>query len=111
MTQASQLGTPQKFHLEGFNYEYLVTDPDDTEDTAADLVMMMEESVFTFFFANNRPWLQLPLSRIPTGTALTGSAASGDDTNAIEFAFLHQGEASVREVYDFTVGKNRSFAQ
>ena len=105
LTQASQLGTPQKFHLEGFNFEFFVLDPDDTQDTAADLIDIYEQSVFTFYFSNNRPWLQLPLSRIPTGTALTGTCASGDTTNAIEFAFLHQGEASVREVYDFTVGK------
>lgn len=105
LTQASQLGTPQKFRLYGFRFEFFTLEPDDLDDTAPDMVNVYEQSVFTFLFGNSRPWLQVPLSRIPSGTSLTGASSSGDTTNAPEFSFLHNGEASVKEYYDFTMAK------
>lgn len=105
MTQASQLGTPQKFWLRGYNFEFFNLEPDDIANTAPDLVLLYEQSLFTFTFGNNRPWLQIPLSQIPQGCALTGTLAFGDDQNAVEAAYLHQGEASVAEYYNFTVAR------
>ncbi len=105
MTQASQLGTPEEFSLKGFQFEYFHEDPSNIIDFANDQFAMYDESVFTFFFSNNRPWLQVPLSRIPSGTMLTGTGSSGDTTGTVEFGFVHQGEASVKEYYDFKIEK------
>lgn len=103
LDQASALGVPQMFDLESFNFELFVHDPTNLNDNVEDIFQMYEQSLFTFFFGTNRPWLRVPLSQIPTGTALTGdiSVANG----AEEAAFLHQGLARTDEVYDFTVRK------
>lgn len=101
MSQAAQLGTPQEFSLVGFNYEFFVLEPDDIANGAPDYLLMYEQSTFTFVFSNNRPWLRVPLSQIPQGISATGTGASGDITNNIEFGYLHQGLASVKEYYNF----------
>lgn len=103
MTQPSQLPKPQKFEMRGMRFEYFNLEPDDIANNAPDLVLLYEQSVFRFVFGNSRTWLEVPLSRIPNGPALTGTLASGDTTNATEFAYLHQGEASVKEYYNFLV--------
>jgi hypothetical protein len=103
LDQASQLGVPSMYDLMGFNFELFVADPTDLNDNVEDIFQLYEQSVFTFFFGTNRPWLSLPLSQIPTGTALTGSA---DTSVGVEEAlFVHQGLARQDEVYDFTVRK------
>lgn len=105
MSAASMLGNPNQFDIVGFNFEMFVHDPTDVNDNAEDLFQLYQASVFTFFFGNNKVWLQLPLSQIPTGTALTGTVSSGDITANDEAMFLHQGLAQVDQVYDFTVRK------
>ena len=105
LNQAGQLGTPQMFDLEGFNVEYSIVDYTDVADNAADLILLYQQSVFTFFFGQNRPWLELPLSQIPTGCYLTGNYQDGDVTANTEAMWVHEGLARVSEVYNFTVGK------
>jgi hypothetical protein len=67
---------------------------------------MYQQSVFTFFFGQNRPWLRLPLSQITQGVAPTGEVSTGDITADIFYGVLHQGPASVDEWYNFTIGKS-----
>ena len=105
MTSQSQLGMPMRFAWRGIQYEYFTHSPEETEFIAADIADAYDQSVFTFNFSNGRPWHQFPLSRIPSGTMLTGNIATCDVTGASEFAWLGNGEASVREVYDVTIGK------
>lgn len=103
MTQPSQLPKPQKFEMRGMRFEFFQLEPDDIANGAPDLVLLYEQSVFRFVFGNARTWLEIPLSRLPSGPSLTGTVASGDTTNEVEMAYLHQGEASVKEYYNFLV--------
>jgi len=105
MTQAAQLGMPQMFDLEGFQFEYFIHANADLANIATDIFFLYEQSVFTFFFGQARPWLEVPLSQIPTGTALTGTNSDGDITANTEATWLHNGHASVKSLYRFTVGK------
>ena len=63
LNQASQLGVPQMFDLESFNFEYFIHTNTDVANLAADIFQLYGQSVFTFFFGQNRPWLELPLSQ------------------------------------------------
>jgi len=103
MSAASKLGTPNRFEMTGFQYKWMNVDPDDLDQTAPDLVDAYEQSVFNFFFGTSRIEWQFPLSRIPSGTMLTGNASSGDTTGAVEYGFLHNGRASVKEAWDVTI--------
>lgn len=106
MSQAGQLGTPQMFDLFGFNFEYHIHDMTDVADVTTDLTAMYQQSVFTWFFGTNRPWLRLPLSQITKGVSPTGEFATGDITGNSQFIAVHQGPASVEEWYNFTVGQS-----
>jgi hypothetical protein len=105
MNSQSKLGVPLVFDWMGINYEYFTHSPEETENMSADYGDAYDQSVFTFFFSNGRPWHQFPLSRIPSGTMLAGTVATGDITGNSEFAYLSNGLPSVREVYDVTIGK------
>jgi hypothetical protein len=91
----------------GFQYKFMIPDPDDIDQTAADMVDMYQQSVFTFFWGPGRPEWQFPLDRLPTSTILTGNVAGGDITGNVEFGFLHNGPASVKEYWDVTIRDDR----
>jgi hypothetical protein len=105
LTQAGQLGTPQMFDLEGFNFEFMQVDPTDVANNIADLLAVYEEGLFSFFFGQQRPWLEIPVSQIPTGIYLTGTMGFGDTAASDEAMFIGQGQSSCASVYNFTVGK------
>lgn len=106
LNQQSQVGMPNMFDLTGFNFELFMADPTDVNDNVEDLFQLYEQSVFRFIFSQNRKWLELPLSQIPQGVSLTGQLADSDVTGNTESMFVHQGMASVSEVYNFTVRKS-----
>jgi len=105
LTQAGQLGTPQMFDLEGFNFESIQVDPTDIANNVADLVALYEQGLFSFFFGQQRPWLEIPLSQIPTGIYLNGTMGFGDTAGSDEALFIGVGESCVDSIYNFTVGK------
>lgn len=103
MESGGNLGDPLEFDLMGFKFEFFLLEPDNIEDNDNDLIDMYQQSVF-YFRMNNRKFLGVPLSRIPSGCMLTGVGATGDTTNDIEWGYLHHGLPSVKEIYNFTVG-------
>jgi len=105
LNKAGAIGAPDFFLLEGFQFEWFILEPDDVDDTADDLVDLYEQSLFTFEFGLNRIWYQFPLSQLPCGPNVTGTAASGDITNNTEWGHLHQGIASVHQSYSVLVDK------
>jgi len=108
LTQSGQLGVPQEFDLYGFNFTFVEDDgyldtagaPTSLANFALDIIEVYEASVFKFFFGQQRPWLTVPLSRIPHGTFfLTGP---GDDMIATEnFFAVSMGDSSKKEFYKF----------
>jgi hypothetical protein len=90
LNQAGQLANPQMFDLHGFQLEVAIG------TVIADHILLYTRGVFEFSFGTQRIWLQLPLSRIPQGTAIygvgSGAAASPN---------LFNGAPSVREYYPF----------
>jgi hypothetical protein len=103
MTAAGYIGNPEHFDLESFNFEYFIHDPTNVGPVVADSILLYQQSVFTFFFGVNRPWLRVPLSQIPNGVALTGTFADGDVTANTAAMWTHLGRARVDSVYEFTV--------
>lgn len=107
LQSASMLGEPLEFDVVGFNYEYFNLEPESQDagnalDIASDEILIWAQSFFRFKF-NNRTFLECPLRQLPSGTALTGTVATGDTTNQVQFAYLHWGKASVTEYYNFTI--------
>lgn len=103
MQQASQLGTPNAFELFGFKFKYqqTVTDADDYQG-------IYDTGVFTFNFGQQRPWLQVPLTRIPAGTMPTGNnTIDGQAAPGAEVMSLANGPSNTGSYYNFTV-KRRS---
>lgn len=107
LTQAGQLGVPQEFDLYGFNFTYKHDDgyynaaaADPIANLAADLLEVYEASVFKFFFGQQRPWLTVPLSRVPHGTFfLTGPQdIQAADNNVMS---ISNGESAKEQYYKF----------
>ena len=106
LTSQGSLGVPQIFDLDGFNYEVFLADGSVAfTSNIVDMAFIYTTGVFRFFFGQSRPWLEVPLTQIPTGTALTGRLDIEETIGPTAGAFLHNGPASVEEKYDFTVGR------
>lgn len=108
LTQASMLGVPNEFDLWGFNFTFTMDDgyrdtggaPTSIANFAADMVLVYEGSVFKFFFGQQRPFVRVPLSRIPQGAFfLTGPLT---DLIATENVFpIALGGSNKEEYYRF----------
>lgn len=99
LQQASQLGTPQEFDLYGFNVRLGNT------VTVADFQAVMDQGVFVFNFGQGRPWLTTQLQDMPSGVAVSGSTAIDGAAAQVNDDLPIQGVPSVKELYNFTVGK------
>lgn len=99
LNQAAQLGTPNEFDVYGFNVRLGNT------VTVADFQAVMDQGVFTFNFGQGRPWLQTPLSDIPSGVNIAGSTAIDGAAAQVNDDLPVEGIPSVKEIYSFAVGK------
>jgi hypothetical protein len=103
--QAGQLGVPQEFDLFGFqvSFYYAAGYYLGTVASAAfctDFSNVYEAGVFQFFFGLQRPWCQIPLTRIPQGNfAVHGPTAVTSD--AVAATTVHNGVADGEEFYKF----------
>lgn len=91
LSQAGQLANPQMFDLHGFQVEV------EPGTVIADMILLYTRGVFEFSFGTQRIWLQVPLSRIPQGTAIFGVAGGA----VVPSPNLFNGWPSVREYYPF----------
>lgn len=100
MQQASQLGTPNVFELFGFKFKY-----QQSVLVADDFDNIYDTGVFTFNFGQSRPFLQVPLSRIPAGCMPTNAIASVDGVAAPGNTLfnLQNGPSSPNSYFNFTV--------
>jgi len=99
MQQASQLGTPNMFELYGFNckFQQSVWDADDFN-------AFYDTGVFRFFFGQQRPWLTVPLSKIPCGVMPSGSVTiDGAAAPGQEIYSMTNGPPHTQSYYNFTV--------
>lgn len=103
MQSAGKLGYPNKFLLRGINVELFLPDPTDLANNMADWRQFYAQGLFKLFFGPSKPWLTLPLSHMPTGTALTGRYADADVTGDTEACWIHRGRAKSDEFYNFMV--------
>jgi len=102
MTQASQLGTPQEFDLYGFNVRL------GNVVTLADFQAVMDQGSFVFNYGQGRPWLRCPLADIPSGVAPSGALSIDGAAAQVVHDLPVQGVPSVKEFYNFCVGKKPS---
>lgn len=103
LTQAGQLGRPLEFDLYAFQVELFHSGANVA--FVDDALLVYEAGVFEFFFGQQRPWLQVPLTQIPNGLYVTGTVATADAGTPTAYAFVNNGKSSVKEYYDFTIGK------
>lgn len=103
LTAAGMVGTPEMFALEGFNIEFCQHTPRDVANNVNDLEAFYGQSVFSFFFGQQRPWLEVPLTQIPTGVYPDGRLGMGDTAGNEDVAYVGMGMSSVKEAYNFTV--------
>lgn len=114
LSQSGQIGVPQQFSLAGFcttfkeddGYFDVTAAPTAVANFLDDYAEFYEQGLFTFNFGQNRPWLQVPLTRIPHGPFhITGPVDSASDNAAAAGAtyfFVHQGDSSKCEYFSFT---------
>ena len=99
LQQASQLGTPNTFELYGFKFKY-----QQSVLIANDYALMYDTGVFTFSFGQQRPWLQVPLTRIPAGPMPTGNnTLDGNAAPGAEIYSLANGPSTTDSYYNFTI--------
>jgi len=99
LQQASQLGTPNNFELYGFKFKY-----QQSVNVAANYQGIYDTGVFTFNFGQQRPWLQVPLTRIPAGTMTTGEVTiDGQAAPGAEIFSLSNGPSRTDSYYNFTI--------
>lgn len=96
MTQNGQLGTPLEFDLIGFNFE--VANRTDI-NALTDNDSILNTGVWSWIFGQNTPWLQVPVTRIPTGV---GQAGFSVVANA---SIITQGTPHVTNFYNFAVDR------
>lgn len=105
LSQAGQLGVPSEFDLFGFQiaFYYNLGNRGNAAQGAAfctDFNNVYEAGVFQFFFGLQRPWAQIPLTRIPAGNFLAHGPA-GDIVDATTQYCIHNGLANSEEFYKF----------
>jgi hypothetical protein len=107
--QPGQLANPLEFSLFGFVFEVSPTGANLAVGvTLADWFNIYTTGAFTFLYTGNRIYLQIPLTRIPTGVAPEGfaSAATTAMATTIERVNIHNGVGHVSNFYKFTIGRS-----
>jgi len=100
LNQAAQLGTPREFDVWGFNVRIGCT------VTLADYQTIVNQGLFQFFFGQGRPWLQVQLADVPTGSGASGAVSFDGAAVATPHDLPVTGISSTKEMYPFTVKKN-----
>mgnify|MGYP001074499448 CR=1 FL=1 len=116
LNQSGQIGIPNEFELFGFNTTFTY-DTGYIEDSVGgpfsvlanfldDVAETYEQALFRFSFGQNRPYLQVPFTRIPHGDyMLTGPAAAAQDNGAtgLNIFAISNGCSDKKEFYKFFV--------
>lgn len=118
LNQSGQIGIPNEFELFGFNMTFMY-DTGNIEDSVGgpfsvlanyldDMTELYEQGFFRFIFGQNRPYLQIPLTRIPHGDfMLTGPAAAAQNNGAgqtgLNIFAISNGASCKKEFYKFFV--------
>jgi hypothetical protein len=106
LSSSGSIGVPNEFDLFGFNISFMY-DTGYAEAAAgagslanfcADIVETYEASVFTFFFGNLKPWLRLPMSKMPQGT-FGVSGVPGAAVATTSLFPISNGESKKGQVY------------
>jgi hypothetical protein len=110
LQQASCLGKPQE--LDWYNttvevgYMMTILAGGDTALTA-DIGLLYWRGLFEVRFGNQKPWVQVPLHNVAPGVALTGCIATANDAAPNhEYQIIANGEASIKNFTDVTIGKD-----
>lgn len=101
LNQPSALSAPDAFALYGFNFVIQYG------TSIADFRLVYNTSAFTFTFTGNRPYLQLPLNRIPAGVAPSGLFAADGATAALTNGEIQNGEGHISNLYGYKI-ENRT---
>lgn len=106
LTKASCVGTPNLFHLDGFNFvvEQRVAAAN-TLTAYSDFSLITNTGAFHFGVGSNRDLFYAPLSKIPTGLRpmFTGSRTSTAITGALAASVCYGvGDSDINNYYDFT---------
>lgn len=97
LSQSGQISFPLMFAIAGFNFE---TQPG---TSLADWRLIYVTCFFQFSFTGNRPYLTVPLTRIPAGVSPEGFAAADGATAAVTYIEVHNGIGHIENIYGFTV--------
>lgn len=97
LNQSSMLDYPREFSILGFNIVL------DQTIGLASATLIYRRAFFQFTFSGRRPYLQIPLHRIPQGVGLEGGI-SQTTTNATN-AFGKMGIGHIANFYKFNLGR------
>jgi hypothetical protein len=103
LTQSSMLDYPREHSILGFNIAI------DSAIGLKAIAYLIRRAYFEFTFSGRRPYLRVPLNRIPAGQALDGAIAAGDTAGTYGasevFSSFHVGMPHAANYYKFNLGR------
>ena len=105
MSSPGTLGDPNQFLLYGFTVEVkpAVGAALAVSTEASVWALIYHTAVFRFITDNNNIQLELPLTKIPTGTGLQGFAATSIAATPLAMSAMTNGVPDAKHYYNFTV--------
>lgn len=102
LNQSSMLDYPREFSVLGFNIVL------DSMTSLRNAARLYHRAWFAFTFSGRRPYLQIPLHRIPQGVGLDGGVAAANAAAAgtnLYASAVSQGMKHVANYYKFNLGR------
>lgn len=104
LNQSAMLDYPREFSILGFTLSF------DSTINLLSIATILRRAWFQFTFSGNRPYLQIPVDRIPAGLGLEGACAMGNITASSlgggVITSFKNGLGHVANYYKFNLGRS-----